>query len=415
MIARGTGWVKRTAGETLIAVLPGARIGDGVSIDTKGGPLCGEVAGVERARVSIVPFGPVRGIAVGDRIRTDDDALRFPVGFAMLGRMVDASGAPLDGRSPPDGVRGRVAGAPAPVERQAVCAPLWTSVRTIDGLLTVGRGARIGFFGAPGAGKTTLLEKIAAHVRADTVVIALIGERGREAQQWGAKIDRRTTIVCATSDCSAAERVRSAAAAMAQAERLRAAGLHVVLVVDSLARYAVALREQRVALGEPVGRGGYPPSVWSALARYLERAGNAERGSITLFATVLCDGADEREPVSDAARSLLDGHIELSSALAAGGRFPAIDVAKSTSRTMNAVVSGEHARDARTVRAAIALLAETRDARALGFEADGADLRAALAAEPQLSAFCYGEAGAGADTLPFLRSLAGRLETPARA
>jgi type III secretion protein N (ATPase) len=288
-------------------------------------------------------------------------------------------------------------------------------LRVLDGLLTIGRGARIGFFGAPGAGKTTLLETIAAGGRGDAVVVALVGERGREAQAWCERIDRRTTIVCATSDRSASERVRAADVAMTQAQRLRDAGLHVVLIVDSLARYAGALREQRSGCGEPVGRGGYPASVWAELARYLERAGNGRHGSITLLATVLSDGADEREPLSEAARSLLDGHVALSSALAQAGHFPAIDVLQSASRTMAAVVSSAHGTDARRVRAALALLAQTQDARALGLATDGDPaLRSAVRAETALGAFLrQREPSAPQETVRSLRSLAALVEPQA--
>jgi FliI/YscN family ATPase len=417
VIARGTGCVVRTLGETVVAALPGACVGAGVAIRTSAGAsLYGEIAAVERARVAIVPFGPLGGIAVGDRVALEPAALTVPLGFGVLGRALDATGAPLDGRGPLHARAVTVAsgGAPLPGARQPVRAPFWTGVPAIDGLLTIGRGARVGFFGAPGAGKTTLLEQIYAGAGGDAVVLALVGERGREAQAWFERLDRRSTIVCATSDRSAAERARAAMVAMAQARFLRERGLHVVLVLDSLARYATALREQRVALGEPVGRGGYPPSVWAELARYLECAGNASQGSITLLATVLSDGSDEREPLSDATRSLLDGHIVLSGALARAGHFPAIDVLASASRTMDAVVSPSHVADARRVRAALALLAESSDARAVGLAAADDLLRAAVAAEPALHAFLRQGGGAGAgDTLGTLRSVAALLEARA--
>jgi len=411
MIARGTGCVKRTLGETVLAALPGARVGDGVTIrSAAGAQLAGEVAAVERSRVAIAPFGSLAGVAVGDRVQIDRAALCCPAGFAALGRAFDASGAPLDGGAPYAGSVALVErnNAPAPAQRLPVAAPFWTGVRAIDGLLTIGRGARLGFFGAPGAGKSTLLEIIVAGARGDAIVLALVGERGREAQRWCERIDRRTTLICATSDRSASERVRAADVAMTQAQRLRDRGLHVVLVIDSLARYAAALREQRVALGEPVGRGGYPPSVWGDLARYLERAGNGARGSISLLATVLSDGSDEREPLSDAARSLLDGHIVLSSALARAGHFPAIDVLESTSRTSDGVISREHRDDARTVRRALAILAQTKDVRSVGLAPDEDPvLRAAVAGEPAIEAFLrQRDPVAPAEALQSLRSLA---------
>jgi type III secretion protein N (ATPase) len=417
VIARGAGCVTRTLGGTVLAALPGARVGDGVRIRSARGVLCGEVASVERARVAIAPFGPVAGVAVGDRVEVSNDAHFCPAGFAALGRALDPAGIPLDGRPAVAGSRAHVVRdrALAPAERRPVQEPFWTGLRVLDGLLTIGRGARIGFFGAPGAGKTTLLETIAAGGRGDAVVVALVGERGREAQAWCERIDRRTTIVCATSDRSASERVRAADVAMTQAQRLRDAGLHVVLIVDSLARYAGALREQRSGCAEPVGRGGYPASVWAELARYLERAGNGRHGSITLLATVLSDGADEREPLSEAARSLLDGHVALSSALAQAGHFPAIDVLQSASRTMAAVVSSAHGTDARRVRAALALLAQTQDARAFGLATDGDPaLRSAVRAEAALGAFLrQREPSAPQETVRSLRSLAALVEPQA--
>ncbi|GAC1302852.1 MAG: type III secretion system ATPase SctN [Vulcanimicrobiaceae bacterium] len=417
MIARVVGCVVRTVGDTVLAALPAARIGDGVRIRrADGSTLAGEVASVEQARVSIAPFGTLTGVAVGDRVVGDARALAVPVGAGALGRAFDASGAPLDGGAWSTCTTGIVdrASALPPGARAPVSTVFRTGIRAIDGLLTIGRGARVGLFGAPGAGKTTLLEAIAAGASGDAVVIALVGERGREAQAWLARCDRRTTIVCATSDRSAAERVRAADVAMTQAEFLRDRGAHVVLIVDSLARYAAALRERHVALGEPVGRGGYPPSVWAELARYLERAGNGARGSITMLATVLADGADDREPLSDAARSLLDGHIVLSSALADKQHFPAIDVVASTSRTMSSVVSREHARAAGAVRRMLSRLAETSDARALGLaEIGDVELAAAVAAEPAIVAFLrQSEPAQPGTTLASLYSLAARDEAP---
>jgi type III secretion protein N (ATPase) len=391
LIARGVGHVVRTLGETVVAVIPGVRVGDGVHIArSNGARLSAEVAAVERARVRLAPFGSVRGIAVGDRVESDPAVLALPTGIALLGRAVDGTGQAIDGRAPVVAAPRRAGGAfaLAPHRRRAIDAPFWTGIRAVDGLLAFGHGARVGIFGAPGAGKSSLLEALVAGARCDAVVLSLIGERGREAQRWLERLDARTTLVCATSDRSAAERIRAADLAMAQSCALAARGLRVLCVVDSLARYVAALRERRAAAGEPAGRGGYPPAVWFDLARFLERAGNGERGSVTLVATVLSDGADEREPLSDAARSLLDGHVVLSSTLAGAGRFPAIDVLASASRTMAGVVDARHAGDAARLRAALAYLTETRDARELGLgaapEAAGA---AIVAAEPAIEAF----------------------------
>ena len=415
MIARGIGCVTRTLGDTVLAALPGACVGDGVAIaGGRGFALSGEVVAVERSRVTIVAFGSLAGIGVGDRVTIAADARQASVGFRVLGRALDASGRALDGRDDPAAVARRVdpKSAPPPASRHAIDTPFATGIRVIDALLSIGRGARVGIFGAPGAGKSTLLETIAGAARADACVLALIGERGREAQAWLERIDRRTTIVCATSDRSAPERIRAADIAMMQAETLRSRGMHVLLIVDSLARYAAALRERRVALGESVGRGGYPPAVWAELARYLERAGNVSHGSVTLLATVLSDGGDDREPLSDAARSLLDGHLVLSSALARAGRYPAIDVLASASRTMARVISDEHARDARTVREALARLAASEDARSVGLgPSDDLDLVRALAAEPQLAALLRQDGAAPwSDSIVRLREVAAVLE-----
>lgn len=394
MIARRRGRVVGTLGETVAAVLPGAALGTGVRIlPASAPPVGGEIAALEGSQVRILPFGSLAGIAVGDPVETAPAALALPLGCVLLGRAVDAAGLPLDGGPPiaPGRLRITALGAaPVPVERQALREAWWTGVAAIDGLLTIGRGARVGIFGAPGAGKTSLLEAIVGAARGDAVVLALVGERGREAAGWLARLDQRTAIVCATSDRSPSERIRAAEAAMAQAETLRAGGLHVVLVVDSLARFAGALRERRIALGEAAGRGGYPPGVWSDLARFVERPGKTARGSVTLLATVLSDGGDEREPLSDAARSLLDGHVVLSSELARAGRFPAIDVLASASRTMAQVVDSEHLRCAAQIRYALALLARTADARELGLAAaDDPALAAAIAAEPALESFLH--------------------------
>ncbi|MGH7708695.1 MAG: EscN/YscN/HrcN family type III secretion system ATPase [Vulcanimicrobiaceae bacterium] len=390
MIGQCVGSVVRTQGELVVAALPLAGIGDGVWLTARSGErIRGRVLAVNERRATISPLGSIDGLASGDRAELDATALAAVVGFGALGRAYDAHQIALDGAG---ALAGRYAyparHAPTPATRRPVDSPLWTGIRAIDGLLTIGRGARIGIFGAPGGGKSRLLEMIAAGVSADAVVIGLVGERGREGERWIDRLADRCTIVCATGDRSAGERVRAAELAMLQAEALRSAGGDAVLILDSLARYVAALREQRVALGEPVGRGGYPPAVFAELARYLERGGPTRDGSITIVATVLADGGDEREPLSDAARSLLDGHVALSPELARAGRFPAIDVLASASRTMPHIVGGEHRTAAAVVRAALAVLDETREARRLGIgERDDPPLARAIACEPQLEAF----------------------------
>jgi type III secretion protein N (ATPase) len=388
------GRVVRTLGETIVASLPAGCVGDGVVVESNGRRIAGVVAAVDRRHVTISALADLRGVAAGDVVRGDDDARRCVLGFGALGRAVDACGAPLDGGPVLRGSRRAIDPVPPrPDERAPIERAAYTGVPVLDALLTLGRGARVGLFGAPSCGKSTLLETIARRASADAIVVALIGERGREAERWIERRDARTTIVCATSDRAAAERVRAAETAMAQSCVLRDRGAHVLLIVDSLARYANAERERRSSLGEAVGRGGYPAAVWAVLARYLECAGAARDGSITLVATVLSDGGDEREPLSDNARSLLDGHIVLSNSLARAGRYPAVDVLASASRTMDAVVSREHRAAARTVRAALARIAATEDARALGLIAHADPvLEAALLAEPDLEALVRSQA-----------------------
>jgi ATP synthase in type III secretion protein N len=336
------------------------------------------------------------------------------LGTCALGRAIDPRGVPLDGGPP---LRGRrvapLRAAPLPHERVPVDRPFWTGVRAIDGLLTFGRGARIGIFGAPGSGKSTLLESLVSGCATDAVVVGLCGERGREAQRWIEFRDERTTIVCATSDRSATERIACVEVAFAHAAALRERGLHVAFVLDSLARFAAALRETATARGESVGRGGYPASVFARLARCVEVAGPLRAGSITLVATVLSDG-DDRDPVSDAARSLLDGHLQLSPRLAAAGRFPAIDVPASASRTMEAVATPEHRRRANVVRGALALLDRIDDARALGILPEGPAGARIVEAEPALEAFLRQDdrPSAPALTLARLAELADTLEGP---
>lgn len=339
----------------------------------------------------------------------DVDALAL--GTCAFGRAIDAGGAPLDGGPPLCGPKVRLElRSPTPNERVAISVPLATGVRAIDGLLTMGRGARVGIFGPPGAGKTSLLESIADGCEADAVVVALVGERGREAQQWMQRRDVRTTLVCATSDRPAQERVGAARVAIAHAAALRDRGLNVLLVLDSLARCAGALRELGIAAGESSGRGGYPPSVFAHLARLVEVAGAVAAGSITLVATVINDG-DDRDPVSEAAKSVLDGHIVLCARLAEAGHFPAIDVLASASRTMQAVAEAEHVDAALALRRSMAILERTADARALGVEPADHAMRLAVSVEPDLLSFLRQERVAApfAATVMQLKSLARRV------
>jgi type III secretion protein N (ATPase) len=337
------------------------------------------------------------------------------LGTPLLGRAIAADGTPLDGRAEPRGAHRPLAlEPPAPGARAAIRAPFWTGIRALDGPLVFGRGARVGIFGPPGAGKSTLLEAIVAGARADAVVVGLIGERGREAARWLERIGPCTTLVCATADRPAAERLRAAERAFAQAAALRARGLHVLLLVDSLARVAAAARDVAVAAGEPVGRFGYPASVTARQARLLESAGATPAGSVTLIATVLSEGPLDLDPVAEAARAALDGHIVLSRRLAEAGWFPAIDVPASASRTLADVAAPAHARAARCLRAALAALDAARDARALGLDPAAGDpfLARAIGAEAALTAFLRQASGGSAptETLMQLSRIADRID-----
>lgn len=406
MIASGR--VVAAAGGSLRVRIPGLRIGDGIRVCSSGRACGGIVRALESGTAIVAAHGAINGVAAGDHASVDAAVLRAPLGMRVLGRAFDAASKPLDGRG---SLRGRLrrvyVRAPSACARRAAGEPFWCGVRAIDGLLTIARGARIGIFGAPGAGKSTLLHMLAQAPCADAAVIGLVGERGREAEEWIAGAGAHTTVICATSDCSAAERVRAAWLAMAQADALRSLGLHVLLIVDSLARYGAALRELAVAQGESCGRGGFPASVFSDLAAYVEIAGCTAEGSITLVATVLSDG-DDRDPLSDAARSLLDGHVTLSSAMAQSGRFPAIDVLSSASRTMSAVVAPEHRLWAQAFRARAAALAQSEDARRLG-------LVPAEAAEGLIEGFLRQgtDPSEPSETLGYLKAIADTLEVPA--
>lgn len=414
-----------TAGGHVVAIrsgivevcLPAAAIGQGVCIERSDGTHAfGVVTAIRATCVHVAPIAELTGVHAGANARVDSAVLAIPLGLRLLGRALDARGNALDGGPPISGRLRRTEVATTVGERRAITEPFWTGVRALDALLSTGRGARVGLFGAPGCGKSSLLHDVAAHSAADAVVVGLIGERGREAESWIRGRTARMTVVCATSDRPPVERIRAARVAMAQAVSLRERGLHVLLVLDSLARFGSALREVSVAAGESVGRGGYAPSVFGELASYVEAAGSTHRGSITMFASVLSDG-DERDPLSEAARSLLDGHVALSSTLAQAGAFPAVDILGSSSRTMRDVVSVRHAEHADAVRATLALLAKSEDARSLGMGPSGESPARQNALERAIETFLRAP---GADarpetTLAALAELAEHLGASAQA
>jgi type III secretion protein N (ATPase) len=308
------------------------------------------------------------------------------VGEALIGRVLDGLGRPLDGLAAPVCSERRSVDCDPPpaLGRRPVREPFVTGVRAIDALLTLGVGQRVGLFAGSGVGKSTLLGAIARGASADAVVVALVGERGREVSEFlegslGELGRRRAVVVVATSDAQPIERLRAAQVATTIAESLRDAGKNVLLLLDSVTRVARAQREIGLAAGEPPARRGYPPSVFALLPRLLERSGQGERGAITAVYTVLVEGGDLDEPVADEVRGILDGHIVLDRSIAARAHYPAIDPLASISRVMDQVTTPEHVRNARRVRALLAAYEEKRDLVSLGAYAPGSDARVDLA------------------------------------
>src|SRR5262245_57709801 len=361
------GRVVQATGTVLRATGLRARIGQQCRIfdpatDLDGGePLLAEVIGFAGAEVILAPYGPLQGVAVGAAVQALSDEAHVPCGPALLGRVIDAFGRPLDGRPLDAGVGSTAlyASAPSPLQRRSIDEPLPTGVRAIDSALTVGEGQRIGIFAMAGGGKSTLLGMLARQARADVNVIALVGERGREVREFlddalGEEGLARSVVVVSTSDRPALERVRAAVAATAIAEGFRKQGKKVLLLVDSVTRFARGLRELGLSAGEPPVRRGYPPSVFAELPRLFERAGNDARGSITAFYTVLAEDDDNSDPVAEEVRSILDGHIILSRALAQAHHYPAIDVLGSASRVFTRVAQPAHREAAGQMRALMA-------------------------------------------------------------
>jgi ATP synthase in type III secretion protein N len=327
-------------------------------------------------------------------VRPGED--RVPYGEALLGRVLDGRGQPIDSLGPvPDALSRRAlhAPSPSPMQRALIDAPFETGVRAIDTLLTLGAGQRVGVFAAAGGGKSTLLGMLARFCVADVIVIALIGERGREVREFiedslGAEGLARSVIVCATSDRPAMERVRAAHHATAIAEGFRAEGKRVLLLMDSVTRFARALREIGLAAGEPAVRRGFPPSVFAELPRLFERAGTDTQGSITAVYTVLLEDEEGGDPIGEEVRSILDGHIILSRKLGAAGHYPAIDVLGSLSRLFPRLASPDHREAAQRVRALMAKHAEIEFLVQVGEYRQGSDPLAdkAIAAKPEIEA-----------------------------
>jgi len=337
-----------------------------------------EVVGFRDGRTLLMPLGDMQGIGPGSIVRPSRRPLGVVVGDALLGRVVDGLGRPLDDGVEPDGERRAIEGRPpSPLRRARIDERLSLGVRALDALVPCGRGQRLGIFAGSGVGKSSLLGMIARSTRADVNVICLVGERGREVRDFvendlGDAL-ARSVVVVATSDEPALVRTKAAFTATAIAEAFRDRGLHVLLMMDSVTRFAMAQREIGLAIGEPPTTRGYTPSVFATLPRLLERAGTSEDGSITGLYTVLVEGDDLNEPVADHARSILDGHCVLSRDLAQRGHYPAIDVLESVSRLANEITSPEVREAARLFRATLATYREREDLISIGAYSPGSD------------------------------------------
>jgi flagellum-specific ATP synthase len=414
------GTLVRVAGLVLEAAGVRVPVGSICEVRSPGLPVVlAEVVGFNADRAYLMPTGPVHGLAAGAQVlprplpvaaprlgmaaptreaaRPEARGLHLPIGPGLLGRVVDAHGEPLDRQGPIHDVTHQTLNRPPinAMDRDPIRKPLDTGVRAINALLTVGRGQRIGLFAGTGVGKSVLLGMMARYTAADVIVVGLIGERGREVKEFiedilGEDGRRRSVVVAAPADAPPLVRMQGANYATAIAEHFRDQGQHVLLLMDSLTRYAMAQREIALAIGEPPATRGYPPSCFARLPQLVERSGNGlhGQGSITAFYTVLSEGDDPQDPIADAARGILDGHIVLSRELAESGHYPAIDVERSISRVMTSVAPKEQIHAARRVRQLLAKYNKARDLIQLGAYAPGHDheLDIAVQTQPQITA-----------------------------
>ena len=394
---RWRGQVLESVGQTIESSGPLASVGEVCEIeDNSGFPHLAEVIGFRGSNVLSMPVETTEGIRFGDTVAALGVHPEIEVGPGLMGRVLNALGKPIDEGKPPAVARafpleGVVRSA---LDRVPIRTPLGTGIRVLDGLLTVGRGQRVGIFGGSGVGKSTLIGMMTRNTAADVTVVGLVGERGREVVEFlddslGAAGRARSVVVVSTSDQSPLMRMRAALAATTVAEFFAAEGKHVLLVLDSLTRFAMAAREIGLAAGEPPTSKGYTPSVFTRLAKLVERTGQFRAGSITAFYTVLMEGDDQQDPLVDAVRSLLDGHIVLSRSLAAEGWYPPIEVLDSSSRLMPAVTQPEHRENAALLRKLMAIYARSEDLVRIGAYKPGADpdLDRALRARGAMRAF----------------------------
>lgn len=375
------GKVSKVVGLTIESEGPQTNIGDLCKIKTAGGnSIPAEVVGFKEEKVLLMPLGEMHGIGPGNVVTANGEILRVGVGQQLVGRVLDGLGNPMDGLGPLNIKQYYPSSCPPPnpMHRKRISEPLALGVRAIDGLLTIGKGQRVGIFAGSGVGKSTLMGMIARNTKADINVIALIGERGREVKEFIEKDLteeglQRSVVVVATSDQPALVRLKGAMVATAIAEYFRDNGKDVLLLMDSLTRYAMAQREVGLAIGEPPVSRGYTPSVFSVFPKLLERAGTNAKGSITGLYTVLVDGDDLTEPVTDTARGILDGHIVLSRSLANKNHYPAIDVLASVSRVMSDIVEKDHKKMAAEIKKTMAVHRDAEDLINIGAYVKGSN------------------------------------------
>jgi len=383
-LIRTNGKVSQVIGTVVESNGPPMAIGETASITYRRTvtPVLAEAVGFRDSKVLLMPLGELGGIAAGSDVVALGRPLQIGLADGLLGRVIDGLGRPIDRLGPIVGARrAEVTGTPpSALNRRRVTEPLGVGVRAIDGLLSIGKGQRVGIFAGSGVGKSTILGMMARNTAADVNVIALVGERGKEVRDFlerdlGEAGLKRSVVVVATSDQPALVRIKAAFVATRIAEFFRDQGLDVMLMMDSVTRFAMAQREVGLAIGEPTTTRGYTPSVFAVLPKLLERTGTSEHGTITALYTVLVDGDDMNEPISDAVRSILDGHIVLSRKLAAANQYPAIDVLASVSRVMPDVVPPSHLSAASTVRDILATYRDAEDLVNIGAYVPGSNPR----------------------------------------
>ncbi|PYZ98019.1 flagellum-specific ATP synthase FliI [Alteribacter lacisalsi] len=413
---RHFGRVVRVTGLMIESIGPRAAIGELCTIESGRGanPVMAEVVGFREERVLLMPYDPVDDLSPGSLVSSTGAPLKISAGTGLIGKVTDGLGRPLEPGTSFTGLQQVPADAPppSPLDRPRITEPLGIGVKAIDAFLTVGKGQRMGIFAGSGVGKSTMMAMIARHSETDVIVIGLIGERGREVKDFlerdlGEEGRKKAIIVAATSDQPALTRIKGAMTATAFAEYFRDLGMNVLLMMDSVTRFAMAQREIGLAIGEPPATKGYTPSVFARLPRLLERSGTNPDGSITAFYTVLVDGDDLNDPIADAVRGILDGHLVLDRKLANKGQFPAVNVLKSVSRVMNDIASSEHLEAAAAARNLTAVYEESEDLISIGAYKRGSnkEVDRAIAMQKELVSFIRQDKEGGKPSAQSVRQL----------